>query len=136
MKDKYLLLLKNKNIRVTSQRLSILELMDVKDVHFSAEDVMQKLQKKNVVISLASVYNTLEIFEQNNLIKKIDSDNGVAKYDGNTDFHLHLRDDQKDLIKDYFDDGIISFVKDFIKKNNIEGFDIEDVNITIQGKFI
>ncbi|MCT4574645.1 MAG: transcriptional repressor [Alphaproteobacteria bacterium] len=136
MKNKYLSLLKNKNIRVTSQRLSILELMDVKNVHFTAEDVMQKLKNKNVVISLASVYNTLELFEKNNLIKKIDSDNGVAKYDGNTDFHLHLIDEEKDLIKDYFDNGIISFVKDFIESNNIEGFDIKDVNITIQGKFI
>ena len=59
-------------LRLTSQRLKIAEILfSGPPKHFTAEHVYEIIQKQNLNISLATIYNTLRDFSKKRLINEI-----------------------------------------------------------------
>ena len=64
-------LLKSNGITPTKQRLEIADLIFVKNQHFNASDLIDKVKNAGLPISQATIYNTLCLFEQKGLLKTI-----------------------------------------------------------------
>jgi len=61
-------MIKERGMRITPQRAIILEAVESLRGHITVEDVFQRVQTVNAYISLATVYRTLEMLRDMNLI--------------------------------------------------------------------
>ncbi len=91
MKEK----LKKEGYKLTTQRRAILNVMlDNKDDHLSPEEIYDIVKKRYPEIGLATVYRTLQLFEQLDIIYKLNFDDGCSRYELNYDsgdhHHHHL----------------------------------------------
>ena len=78
-------------LRLTSQRLKIAEILfSGPPKHFTAEHVYEIIQKQNLNISLATIYNTLRDFSKKSLINEIIFEPGRNWYDTRLDDHHHF----------------------------------------------
>src|SRR5215212_2129942 len=68
--------LKSHGIRVTPQRAIILEAIESLSGHFTAEDVFAVVQEVSTYINIATVYRTLELLRELEMIT--DSDMGTS----------------------------------------------------------
>lgn len=81
---------REKGLNVTYQRILIYKsLMNSKN-HPTAEDIYQQVKAEYPSISLATVYKTLEILAEHELIAKVTPLHDLARYDGDTSRHSHL----------------------------------------------
>ena len=62
--------LQTRGMRVTPQRSIIFEAIEKLEGHITAEDIFQEVQKVNSYISLATVYRTLELLQELDLINQ------------------------------------------------------------------
>lgn len=60
--------LQTRGMRVTPQRAIIFEAVENLEGHVTAEDIFQEVQRVNPYISLATVYRTLELLQDLNLV--------------------------------------------------------------------
>ena len=72
------------------KRDAILEYLRNTDVHPSAETVYAGLKQQIPDISLGTVYRNLSLFKQQGLIQSLGSVNGVERFDGNVEPHVHF----------------------------------------------
>lgn len=82
--------LKEKGLKVTPQRLAIIEYLDGNKEHPTAEDVYIAVAKKYTSISLATVYNTLETLRDAGIIRELKIDPEKKRFDPDTTPHHHL----------------------------------------------
>ncbi|GAA0745056.1 Fur family transcriptional regulator [Clostridium oceanicum] len=73
-------LLKEKKLKITKARVSILNILNVENHSLSVEDIYNMLKEKGIIINLSTVYRNLEIFSNKNLIQKFIIDDGKSKY--------------------------------------------------------
>lgn len=75
----------------TEQRLAILNYLKDNRSHPSVKDIYESVSKKLPSVSLATVYNTMEMLKKGGLVSEIPVMNGEArKFDSNTVPHDHL----------------------------------------------
>ncbi len=67
--------------RMTKPRRAILDFFHMRKGHFSAEEVFEEISKKYPTIGLATVYRTLNILYQNNILNKFEFGDGKAKFE-------------------------------------------------------
>ena len=72
------------------KRDAILEFMRQTDAHPSAETVHAGLKATIPDISLGTVYRNLALFKQQGLIQSLGSVQGVERFDGNVQPHVHF----------------------------------------------
>ena len=77
--------------RFTGQRAAIYRFLSSTDQHPTADEVFLAVHGEEPVISLATVYNTLETLVGCGLAVKLGYADGSARYDGRTDEHHHAR---------------------------------------------
>ena len=80
--------LKEKGIRVTAGRISILNIISASNKGLSAEVIYTECKKQNNNLNLSTIYRTLEILEEKDVIKKINID-GPAIYVLKKENHKH-----------------------------------------------
>ncbi|GGK15173.1 transcriptional repressor [Caldalkalibacillus thermarum] len=83
------------NYKLTPQReATVRVLLEHQDDHLSAEDVYLLVKEKAPEIGLATVYRTLELLNDLNIIHKLNFGDGVARYEfraeGAERHHHHL----------------------------------------------
>ena len=64
-------------------------------------------------ISLGTVYKTLETFVENQLAKKVMTDDGYMRYDGMTATHHHIYCTNTQEIMDYEDAELLTLIKNY-----------------------
>lgn len=75
-------LLKENGLKVTSQRIMILEALESRpDKHLTAEEIYELVKEKNPDIGLATVYRTIQLLSELNLIDKLNLDDGYVRYE-------------------------------------------------------
>ena len=75
---------------MTYPRLAIYKILLAYKGHPSAEDVYKEVRKDYSNISLATVYKTMEMLAEHDLISKVTPLHDIARYDCNPEFHHHL----------------------------------------------
>ncbi|MFW6028631.1 MAG: Fur family transcriptional regulator [Halanaerobiales bacterium] len=75
-------LLKEKGLKLTTQRRSILGVIQKhKGEHLTAEDIYELVKKECPEIGLATVYRTVQLLQELNLIQKLNLDDGYIRYE-------------------------------------------------------
>lgn len=83
--------LKGHNIKPTLIRVKILEYLWNTREHPDADMIFEEISKFIPTLSKASVYNTLNLFLQHNIIQEIKIENEQIRYDGFTGRHAHFK---------------------------------------------
>ena len=135
-KEKIRHTLSQKGLKVTPQRMVILEAMYSLNNHPTADQIIELVKKSHPNISPGTVYKVLDTLVENDLIKKVSTDNGVMRYDGIIESHHHLYCMDCNMIQDYFDEELDALLRDFFRKKKIENFQIDEMILQIKGKFV
>lgn len=74
--------LKEKGLKVTRQRMVILEILaEHRGMHMAAEDIFEMIQKEHPEMGLATVYRTLQLLYEIQLVDRINLDDGCIRYE-------------------------------------------------------
>lgn len=122
------------DLKITPQRVVVLEaLMELKN-HPSADSVKEYVQKRNPNIAIGTVYNILETFCEKKIIRKVKTERDFMRYDVEMHRHHHIYCEECDTIENYFDDELDQLLHNYFKKKEIKNFDIKEINLQIIGR--
>ncbi len=125
-----------KSLKVTPQRIAILEAIVKLSNHPTAENIIDYIRQNHPNIATATVYKVLDALVENNLIKKVKTEKDVMRYDAVTEKHHHLYCSSSERIEDYMDDELNQMLESYFEKKGIPGFRIDDIKLQINGKFL
>lgn len=75
-------LLKQNGLKVTTQRVAILEVLNNRPgKHLTAEEIYDYVKKKYLDIGIATVYRTIQMLSELNLIDKLNLGDGYVRYE-------------------------------------------------------
>jgi Fur family peroxide stress response transcriptional regulator len=83
--------LKEKNLKVTPQRLSIFRMLRHTVSHPSAETIYNALHDEYPTMSLATVYKTLDALVSHGLAQQLNIGEDSYRYDAETTPHPHIK---------------------------------------------
>lgn len=124
-----------KGLKITPQRIVILEAIYELNNHPTAENIIEYIRKAHPNIATGTVYKVLETLVDNDLLRRVKTDKDIMRYDGVIENHHHLYCSKCDVIDDYVDDELDELLKNYFKTKQIAGFKIEDVVLQIRGTF-
>lgn len=124
-----------KQYKLTPQRRIILEaFVDNQDEHLSAEDVHTIVRQHSSEIGLATVYRTLELFSELDVLQKMDFGDGRSRYEINEKttphHHHHLICLSCSKVKEFEDDLLETLETVISRKSN---FTIVDHQVKFYG---
>lgn len=137
--EKFKEMLKAKGLKVTNQRLVVLKVLDKhRDTHMAAEDIYKLVKAECPDIGLATVYRTVQLLLEMQLVDRINLDDGCVRYeighlvDGeskHTHHHLICRDCGKVLS---FNDDLLEELENHIER--MMGFRVLDHELKFYGQ--
>ena len=84
-----------KGMKMTEQRRVIARVLSSADDHPDVEEVHRRASAKDARISIATVYRTVRLFEEANILERHDFGDGRSRYEEvSTEHHDHLIDIQ------------------------------------------
>ena len=127
--------LREKGLKVTPQRVAIFEAILELDNHPTAEGIIDFIKISHPNISVGTVYKVLDLFVENNFIKKVKTDKDVMRYDPLLSNHHHLYCSETERIEDFEDDALNKIINEYFNNNKIKNFKIGEIKLQITGKF-
>ena len=114
--------LKDRGYKLTTQRQAVLDIiMEHQGEHLSSEEVYELVKKNNPEIGLATVYRTLLLLDNMELIYKIDLDDGCSRYEINKSEedhrHHHLICMKCGAVEEAEEDLLDSLEEEILRKN-------------------
>ena len=86
---------------MTDQRKVIIEVLSTAVDHPDVESVFKRAQTIDPKISIATVYRTIRIFEENNLLEKHEFKGFSSRYETVREDHHHLIDIKSGEVKEF-----------------------------------
>ena len=126
-------LLKEYEIQITRQRLEVLGILKELNTHVTAEDVVNVLRERGISMTVATVYNVLNLFEQKGLVMRVGTAGEPVIYDINTYGHVHVCDCDTRHVWDYPDSGLLETVNRYLRENPPENLELSRVDISLIG---
>jgi len=127
--------LREKGLKITPQRIAILEAIYVLNNHPTAENIIDFIRKNHPNIAIGTVYKVLDTLVKKKLVKKVTTERDVMRYDGVMEHHHHLYCVECDLIEDYVDEELNVLLNKYFKDKKLKGFQIKDFVLQINGTF-
>ena len=118
-------------IRMTAQRSLIIETLLESDDHPDADRVYRRAVERDQSISLPTVYRALNLFEGAGIIKKINMNDGKARFEPVRNDHDHLIDADNGHIHE-FQNQELKQILDSIAKEM--GYEVIEHRIEIVGR--
>ena len=88
-------------LKMTDQRKVIIEVLSTAVDHPDVESVFKRAQAIDPNISIATVYRTIRIFEENNLLEKHEFKGFSSRYETVREDHHHLIDIKSGEVKEF-----------------------------------
>jgi Fur family peroxide stress response transcriptional regulator len=127
-------ILKDAGLKITPQRMVVMETLLRMD-HPTVDQITGEVVRLHPNISQGTVYKTLQTLVEKGIIKKVKSESGKMRYDAVQGTHHHLYSHNSDRIDDYVDRELDNLLTRYFEKNQIPGFDIQDIKLQITGRF-
>ncbi len=127
--------LKESGLRVTPQRVAVLEALMEGNNHPSADDVVRIVREQYPNIAVGTIYHILDNLVQKGILNKVQTEQNVVRYDAVIEPHIHLYSGEENRIEDYFDKELMELVKNYLRKNKIKDFKVNNINLHLIGEF-
>jgi Fur family iron response transcriptional regulator len=122
-------LLGERGIQPSAQRVAVAQYVLFTEEHPSADRVWTRVRSRFPMISRATVYNTLNLFVARGLVREVHLSPSSVVFDGNTDAHHHLIDEETGRIYD------IPWQKVAMRRlPAVEGFEIQGYEVVMRGR--
>ena len=118
-------------IRMTAQRSLIIETLIGSDDHPDADQVYRRAVDKDQSISLPTVYRTLNLLDDAGIIKKINMNDGKARFESVRGDHDHLIDADNGHIHEFYNQELKKILESIAEKM---GYEVIDHRIEIVGR--
>jgi len=89
IKELFTQYMESKGMRKTAERFAILKEIYLSQRHFDVESLYLLMKEKNYRVSRATIYNTLDLLVECNLVSKHQFGNNVAQYEKSYGFKQH-----------------------------------------------
>lgn len=107
----------SQGLRMTAQRRVIAQVLEAAQDHPDVEEVHKRSAIIDTAISIATVYRTVKLFEESNIIERHEFGDGRARYeDATRDHHDHLIDLQTGEVIEFVDPDIEALQDKIAKK--------------------
>ena len=120
-------------LKMTGQRRVILKVLDEASDHPSVEDVYERARKLDDSVSIATVYRTLSLLDELDLVIRHEFQEGYSRYEVNWDHHHHLIDLESGEVVE-FQNAELERLK--VKIAHELGYDLVDHRLELYGKKI
>jgi len=117
-------------LKMTGQRKVIISVLENSDNHLSVEMVYERAKAEDSSISLATVYRTMNLLDELDLVIRHDFNESFSRYDVNIDDHYHLIDTETSEVVEFEN----SEVEAIVRKVAAElGYDLVDHRLEVYG---
>jgi Fur family transcriptional regulator, ferric uptake regulator len=120
----------DKGLKMTDQRRTIARVISQASDHPDVETVYQRATAVDSRISIATVYRTLKLFEDANILIRHDFGEGRARYEEHGDHHEHLIDIESGEVIE-FHNSEIEAMKERIARDL--GYELIDHRLELYG---
>ena len=120
-------------LKMTGQRKIILRVLDEAEDHPAVETVYDRARALDPSISMATVYRTLNLLDELNLVVRHEFNENFARYETNTDHHHHLIDVESGAVIE-FQNEEIEQMKQRIAHDL--GYDLVECRLELYGRKI
>lgn len=97
----------DRGLKLTEQRRTIARVLSEADDHPDVDQVYRRATQLDSRISIATVYRTVRLFEEANILEKHDFGDGRARYEeAQDDHHDHLIDVKTGKVIEFFNEEI------------------------------
>jgi len=117
-------------LKMTGQRRVILQVLEEADDHPSVETLYNRSKEMDASISIATVYRTLNLLDQMNLVQKHDFNENHARYEANLENHYHFIDVNTGEVVEFKDEKLNERLKQIAESL---GFDLVDRRVELYG---
>lgn len=118
-------------LKMTGQRRVILKILGGAEDHPSVEDVYDRAKKEDKSISIATVYRTLSLLDELDLVIRHEFQEGYSRYEVNWDHHHHLVDLESGKVIEFQNEELealkVKIAKDL-------GYELIDHRLELYGK--
>ena len=121
----------NANIRLTPQRALIVETLAESTDHPDADAIYRRALKKDSSVSVATTYRTLSLLEEAGILRKLNMQDGKARFEIEREDHNHLVDKDNGRIHEFKNDELNNLIA---KIAGEMGYDIVNARIEVVGK--
>lgn len=138
--EKFKEMLKEKGLKVTNQRLLVLQMLaEHGDEHMTAEDIFELVKEDYPEIGLATIYRTVQLLLDMQLVDRIMLDDGCVRYEigdfldeqeGHRHHHHHLICTECGSVSAFRDD-LLEDLEAYIEKET--GFQVTDHELKFYG---
>jgi len=127
--DEIIALLLRHGIQPSAQRVAVADYVLFTDEHPSADRVFSTVRKTLPVLSRATVYNTLNLFVKEGLLRELVLSEGNVVFDPKLERHHHFVDDVSGRIYD-----VPWEVLEVKKISALEDYDVDEYQVVLRGR--
>ncbi len=119
-------------LKMTDQRRTIARVLSESDDHPDVDQVYRRATQLDSRISIATVYRTVRLFEEANILEKHDFGDGRARYEEvQDDHHDHLIDIKTGKVIEFFNEEMEAMKKRIAREL---GYELIDHRLELFGK--
>jgi Fur family iron response transcriptional regulator len=115
-------------VRPSAQRMAVAQYVLTTDEHPSAEQVHARVTAKFPFLSRATVYNTLNLFVKEGLLRQLVLSEGSVVFDPKLERHHHFVDDTTGRIED------IPWEAVRVGDARLDGYSVREYMVVLRGK--
>ena len=131
MSDKLLSRCLAKNIRMTSQRQIIIQVIEESDDHPDVDQLYLRSVELDNTISIATVYRTVKLLEEAGLIERLEFGDGRSRYEEAGEHHEHLVDIETGEVHEFYNEELETLKAEIAREM---GYDLFDHRLELYGK--
>ena len=120
-----------KNIRMTSQRQIIVQVIEESDDHPDVDQLYLRSVELDNTISIATVYRTVKLLEEAGLIERLEFGDGRSRYEEAGEHHEHLVDIETGEVHEFYNEELETLKTEIAREM---GYDLIDHRLELYGK--